>query len=161
MDPQPSCYIVELSVDPGGARRGDVYVYSRVEHVRRIVEQEFQSSDPDLTSLAHSLLRYGERTLVWPVNRGVLGEPVDLQKFVAWKDDHFDIDWFGLEAKIPKLEGSLLRSGQGIVLDDPEERTDPLGSYLSLALGEPLDYGYSDLEGGEAPRPDWVDPDPR
>jgi len=157
---EPSCYIVELSVDPGGARRGDVFVYARFAHVRRVVEQEFLAADDDVVALVHDLLDYGERTLVWPVTRGVLGEAVDLQAFVTWHDDHFEIDWAGLEAKVPALEGELLRAGQSITLQDPEGRAEALGSYLALSLDEPLPYGYSDLEAGEEPSPEWEDPDP-
>lgn len=157
---QPSCYIVELSVDPGGARRGDVYVYARVEHVRRIVEQEFKNENVAWVEMAHSLIEYGERTLVWPVNAGVMGEPLDLQKFLSWHDDHFDLDWPGIEANLPKLTGELLRAGQRITLDDPDGRADAVGSYLAITLDEELSYGYSDLEGGEEPPPEWQDPDP-
>ena len=40
-----SCYVLELSIEPGGARRYDLFTYNKFQHIRFILEQEFLPTD--------------------------------------------------------------------------------------------------------------------
>lgn len=191
--PGRSCYVLELSVDPGGARRGDVYVYNRLDHVRRVLEQEFLPEEPAAAALAGYLaVWYGERILLWVVREGRVAEAIDLHPFlrvsstavpggaVALDDKaglaplraafekgdgfgdelglRFELDWERIAGRAPALAGEPLRPGGSIKLKGGAAQFRSLGSHLALA--DELPYGYSDLEGGEAPPEDWEDPDP-
>ncbi len=181
-----SCYILELSVTPGSARRGDLFTYNRLVHVRRCLEQEFLAPDPEERAYAASLAAgHGETIVLWVVEGGRLVRGIDLRRRIrirvgaepavpldqaemrddAWKDRladgariAFEIDWDAIAAETPALHGEPLRPGEMLELEVDEDVVAPFDSYLEIA--EEVAYGYEDLEGGEPSPPGFVDPDP-
>lgn len=181
-----SCYVLELSVAPGGARRGDLFTYSRMVHIRRCLEQELLGPDPADRAYAASLAAgHGETIALWVVEGGKLIRGIDfcphirirvgddppiplpeaLSRDDAWKDRlsdgariAFEIDWRAIAAEVPALRGDPLRPGEVLELDADEDALAPFDSYLEIA--EEIRYGYEDLEGGEPAPRGFVDPDP-
>ena len=181
-----SCYILELSVTPGGARRGDLFTYNRPAHVRRCLEHEFHSPDPqNLAYTAALAAGHRETIVVWVVEAGKLVRAIDLHPYIrirldddpaipiadarerdeGWKDRlagggriAFEIDWDSISAETPALHGEPLRPGEQLDLEVDEDVIAPFDSYLEIA--ETVRYGYEDLEGGEPGLPGFVDPDP-
>ena len=178
--PKPSCYILELSVDPGGARRGDVSAYARADHLRKILENELSTPDGGMLPIS-----YGERMILWVVQGGVVSAALDLHPFIRvhWGDRTpctlddakalaplaerygnveeiddvtFTLDWDAIA--IPALEGEPLGIDGTVKLSDPRKLLKKVGSYLVGT--DPIPFGYSDLEGGEEPPPTWEDPAP-
>jgi hypothetical protein len=158
--PKKSVYLLEISCAPGGARRGEMYAYSRFEHLRSVLEQEFQSDQPRVDMAAGLAVFYGEILCVWVVQHGKVVQGVDLHPFLVARlrgaapvrlgdrdavkalkarefegDDPcagaaFDIDWEGLEKALPPLVGSLAKPGDTIEIESHPEHP---GSYLQLA----------------------------
>jgi hypothetical protein len=168
-----SCYLLELSVEPGGARRWDVFAYNSPEHIRRCLEQEFLGTDADATELAAYLaVWYGETIKISIVDDGRVVRTLDLHPFIrvrigdgplvpltesrtykeTWPGEggeplgkavHFELDWPSIRAELPALTGAQLMPGEEDVI-----------------AGEELQYGRNDLENAEEPPDDWIDPDP-
>jgi hypothetical protein len=185
----PSTYALELSIDPGGGRRGDVFVYNRLEHVRRVLEQEFMAENRGLA--AYLSIWYGERILLWVMQRGRVVEAIDLQPMIR-------VHGLGLEG-VPLADKAKLAPlrrddhlGEAVMSDEKDVRFEidwdrlaadvpalegdllrPGQSTLVkggaatiralrsyLSVCDELHYGYNDLEAGEEPAPHWEDPDP-
>jgi hypothetical protein len=168
-----SCYLLELSVEPGGARRCDVFAYNRPEHIRQCLEQEFLGSDADATEMAAYLaVWYGETIKVSTVQDGSVVSTVDLRPFIrvrigdgplvplatskpykdTWPGDggeplgqpvRFELDWPAIRETLPVLTGTTFMPGEEDVI-----------------AGEELRYGRNDLENGDDAPDDWIDPDP-
>lgn len=181
-----SCYILEVSVEPGGARRATGFVYNSLAHIRKCLEQEFLAENPDDRAGAASLaVCYGETIALWVIEKGCVVSVVDLRPFIsvrmrdepacplleavkrdeAWQDQlsdghlfRFELDWDSIARAAPPLRGKKLRPGEFFELEDVDAAMITFPSYINI-VGE-LNYGYNDLEGGEDPPPEFVDPDP-
>src|SRR5262245_80752 len=81
MDPK-SCYILELSVVPGGARRGERFVYRSLEHIHRCLAWEFLGDPVSRFAAAMLAIGYGETIRLWIVQRGVVTAAIDLDDFL-------------------------------------------------------------------------------
>jgi hypothetical protein len=182
--------MLEVSVEPGGARRGNAFVYNSLAHIRKCIEQEFLAEDPDDRAGAASLaVCYGETIALWVVEKGQVVSVVDLRPFIsvrvrdepayplteavhrdsAWQDQladgnvfRFEIDWDAVVRATPPLQGSKLRPGESLELNEVDPSVNPpmasFPSYIGI-IGE-VNYGYNDVEGGEETPPHFVDPDP-
>lgn len=85
---EKSCYVVELSVEPGGSRRGDVIAVGTKALVKKVLEREFRNPDPMLMGIAASMaLGYGETILVWVVQQGNVAAVVDVHPFLTAHTD--------------------------------------------------------------------------
>ena len=181
----PSCYILELSVSPGRARRGDVFVYSRLAHIRRCLEQEFLAPDVESRRYVASLAVQGATVALWVVEEGKLVRGVDLRRHIrmrlgadapialgatddrddAWKDQiasaetiEFTVDWDSIARESPTLRGAPLQRGETVQVDRDDEVLANFDSYLEIV--DDFTYGYEDLDGGTSAPLDFVDPDP-
>jgi hypothetical protein len=180
-----SCYVLELSVVPGSARRGEIFTYNRLAHIRRCLEQELSSPEPADRAYAASLAARGETMALWVVDGGKLVSGIDLRRHVrlrvdddppvplteapardeAWQDRlvdgtrvSFEIDWDAIASETPPLRGEPLRPGESLDLTAEEDVLAPFDSYLEIA--DELVYGHDDLEGGQPAAEGFVDPDP-
>jgi hypothetical protein len=180
-----SCYVLELSVVPGGARRADLFTYNRLVHVRRCLEQEFFPPDVADRVYAAALAGSGETIVLWVVEGGRLVRGLDLHRHIrvrvgddppillteaearegVWKDRladgaavSFVVDWDAIAAETPALHGDPLRPGEVLDLELDDDVIAPFDSYLEIV--EELRYGYDDVEFGEMAPPGFVDPDP-
>ena len=82
-----SAYIVELSVMPGGARRGNLLVCNTLAHVRAILEWEF-TGDPEHAALAADFVAfYGSVVGVWTVQHGKAVGFLDLHPLLRARID--------------------------------------------------------------------------
>ncbi|MBZ5715328.1 hypothetical protein [Nannocystis pusilla] len=82
-----SCYVLELSVQPGGSRWAELHVYSEVQHVRACIDQ-FVANDDGLSTF-HAVW-YGATLGVWLVQRGEVVEFVDLEPHLGARIDGGD-----------------------------------------------------------------------
>ncbi|MFE0690529.1 hypothetical protein H7827_12270 [Streptomyces sp. JH002] len=80
---QPSCYLVEFSVGPGGARKGDIYAAGTLASAREAFE-ETDHLDPYL------LLWYGACLRLWVVRHGTVVGGIDLLPYVRSTDPAYD-----------------------------------------------------------------------
>jgi len=172
-----SCYILELSVEPGGARRGDLYAYSQWPDLRRSIEHEFLNTDPMFVAMAADLaVFYGETIGIWVIDGGRAESFVDLHPFlrarvegsraVALDDEEgleqlappdgfvtkaeFEIDWDGIREALPPLAGRLLAAGEWTAIEWDRSRFD-FPTYLSIT--DALGFGHTDAENGDADTP--------
>jgi hypothetical protein len=82
-DMSKSCYLLELSVAPGGARRGHFFAYNKLEHLYDLLRQEFQTEEILYRGCAASLaVWYGQTMVIWVFEEGKLVSAVDLAPFV-------------------------------------------------------------------------------
>jgi len=181
-----SCYILEVSVEPGGARRGTAFVYNSLAHIRKCLEQEFLAEHPDERAGVASLaVCYGETIALWVVEEGRVVSVVDLRPFIsvrvrdepacplmeavhrdnAWQDQlsdgnvfRFELDWDSVVRATPPLRGSKLGPGESLELQEVDPSLVVFPSYIGIT-GE-VNYGYNDVEGGEDAPPYFIDPDP-
>lgn len=79
---RPSCYLLEFSVAPGGARQGDVYANGTLAGLRK----DFKDENVD----SHLVLAYGAVLHAWSVQHGVLVDGFDLHPFLRTGNDEWD-----------------------------------------------------------------------
>src|SRR5690349_6475723 len=83
-----SCYVLEISVTPGGARRGDLFTYNRLLHLRYCLKHELFAEDPADRAYAASLAAgYGETIVLWVVENDRLVRAVDLRRHIRIRVD--------------------------------------------------------------------------
>ncbi|MCY1054252.1 hypothetical protein [Nannocystis sp. SCPEA4] len=133
-----SCYIVELSVQPGGSRWAELHVYSEVQHVRACVDQ-FVANDDGLST--YHAVWYGATLGVWLVQRGEVVEFVDLEPHLSARID--GSEWVPLSQAQALVLAARPRDEDG----DEEEEDDRL----------PADFEDCDLDayGRMELRIDW------
>jgi hypothetical protein len=184
-----SCYILQFSVEPGGARRADRMVYRRREHILELVRREFLGgSAQEHAQLADLVLDYGMTMMVWVVQHGQVTVALDLHGFASvriaggaplrledpaarerWQTRDrrrgvaFEVDLDALAAAMPALQEPLLAPGEvtGVWFRKgfDEAVARQIASIIHDRKGR-VCFGYTDLEGGAPPADDWVDPDP-
>ena len=169
-----SCYLLELSVEPGGARRGDIWAYSQWSDIRRAIESEFINDDPLYNALAADLaVFYGETIGIWVVQSGRATKFIDLHPFLRARvegsravalDDalglealqppegfvtkaEFEIDWDGIREALPPLSGRLLAAGEWTAI---ARDADAISGSSYIALSDRIGYGHTDAENGDA-----------
>ena len=168
-----SCYVFELSVSPGGARRGDLWAYSQWSDIRRCIEHEFLNPDPLWVAMAADLaVFYGETIGIWVVLSGKATKFVDLHPFlrarvegsraVALDDEagigalsapdgfvtkaEFEVDWDGIREALPPLSGRSLAAGERTAI----QRDAGVHRSTYIDLSDQLGYGHTDAENGDA-----------
>jgi hypothetical protein len=166
-----SAYVVELSVQPGGARRANMIVCSKSAHVRAVLEWEFAGS-PDHRALAADLaVFYGETIGVHVVQAGTFAKFVDLHPFLRAHVDGAPPILLDDTAAIEALRAQREEEGRDFV-EEAEFDIDWAGIEKALpalagdrvSVGEPFEYtnaerlieelqwGWNDFEGeDEAP----------
>lgn len=180
MPSEPSCYVLELSVVPGGARRGTLLVYNAFSHLRRLLEGEFFTPERAADN-AELALCYGQTMAIWTLARGRVVDVIDLCDHLRLADPEdvfrplsalfadpalevaedlappFALDWDALARRLPPLPAPLLRPGESMAFTADRAL---LGHYESRLLGlDTLRYGLHDAEYGPHDAP-WDDPDP-
>lgn len=82
-----SAYVVEYSVMPGGARRGNLLVCNTPAHVRAIIAWEY-AGDPQHAALAADFAAfYGSVIGVWTVQHGKATAFLDLHRYLRARID--------------------------------------------------------------------------
>lgn len=122
-----SCYVLELSVQPGGSRWAELHAYTEPRHIRAWIGSFV--SNPAGLSTYHAIW-YGATLGVWVVQRGVVVGFVDLEPH--------------LRARLGDSPWVPLSGAQALVIaarpkDDEDEEDD-----------EPADFEDCDLEAYEA-----------
>ncbi|GGV10815.1 hypothetical protein GCM10010182_33700 [Actinomadura cremea] len=79
-----SCYLLEFSVSPGGARRGDVHVAATLDGLRESFEGRAHGAD------GYLVMRYGAVLHLWIVQEGEIVQGVDLHPFLRTGDARCD-----------------------------------------------------------------------
>ncbi|WP_158642450.1 hypothetical protein [Actinomadura sp. WAC 06369] len=79
-----SCYLLEFSVSPGGARQGDVHVAPTLDLLRESFERRAHGADGYLVML------YGAVLHAWVVQEGEIVQGVDLHPFLRTGDERCD-----------------------------------------------------------------------
>ncbi len=180
---QKSCYVLELSVRPGGARRGDFFTYNNIEHIRSILEQEFLSENEEARALFTYLATcYGETIALWVIQASKIVKVIDLRPYIVahfpdglvHKLDQdllediedgcvaeFDLNWEEIQQQIPVLQEPLLQPGEYLQLSDWSMAREIPESYMN-GLGEykEINYGMWNEEYGESIEEFFIAPDP-
>ncbi|SPL88273.1 unnamed protein product [[Actinomadura] parvosata subsp. kistnae] len=138
-----SCYVLEASIEPGGARQGLLFALPYLESVRDIVE-ELVLDDSAEAKAQRDLLAMGGMLTLWVVQEGLLAGGVDLKP-------HLDpagraIDWDAVAAATPALRGELM-DVDGVLVEMGEFAP----GFTYLEDGVLLEPGPNDLEGGGLP----------
>lgn len=84
---EPSCYLLEFSVSPGGARQGEVYAHGTLDGLRNLIEQRDDPCGID----PYLVMWYGAVLHLWVVRGGVIVEGIDLHPQLRTGDPRFDI----------------------------------------------------------------------
>lgn len=115
--PKKSCYVVELSVGPGGSRWAELHAYSQPAHVRWVIEQFCKN--PGGMSAYHAIW-YGAVLGVWTIQGGEVTVFLDLHPLLR----------AGLDGKptvaLDDNKGCLrlVREGRPEVDEDEDEESD-------------------------------------
>ncbi len=84
-DPK-SCYILELSIQPGGGRFANIFVENNLDAIRRHLEETFLSDDARTRGdAAYYALWYGETIALWTVKEGRVIDGLDLHPHLRVK----------------------------------------------------------------------------
>lgn len=119
-------YIVELSVSPGGARRGDIVVVGTRAEIMRVLQLEFLSDDEDTVGLnAYLAIRYGEIITAWVVEDGAVKSGIDLHPFIR--------------ASFPDAERAVALSDKKALAAEIEELGDEEEDFASAGITFELD----------------------
>ncbi|MCP2166125.1 hypothetical protein LX83_002984 [Goodfellowiella coeruleoviolacea] len=149
----PSCYLLEFSVAPGGARHAWIYAHGTLADAVDSLHAALSCPDPDERELLASLVRGGTLHL-WVVRGGTLTEGVDLHPFLVREaGDTGDtasvrpprVDLAALAGVVPELTGPTLASDGYLVVSWTGPRPDP-DTFSYLRDGIPLRAGFNDLE---------------
>jgi hypothetical protein len=76
-----SCYVLELSVDPGGMRKSDYYVYKTLPEIKRSLCKDFLSPMFGV----YAAIWYGERITLHIVVDGDCVDSIDLHPCISFK----------------------------------------------------------------------------
>lgn len=79
---EKSCYVVETSVGPGGARWAELHAYTDLRHVRHCIDRFCHNGGGDPAYLG---IHYGATLSVWTIQRGVVTDFLDLHPFIEVK----------------------------------------------------------------------------
>lgn len=79
-----SCYLLEFSVSPGGARQGDVHVAPTLDGLRESFERRADGAD------GYLVMQYGAVLHLWIVQQGEIVEGIDLHPFLRTGDARCD-----------------------------------------------------------------------
>lgn len=156
-----SAYVLEKAYH-GQADYSVLFVYSRRNHVRALLQDMLIDSDPEETGLHFE----GESADLWLVEHGRRVGHVDLHPLIRLTDDReVVIDWASFEAMVPAaLSGPLLRHGEELALLDPSADFPSDVSDLSdIYPDRAVRYGmqvWVDGELSDQPYEAYTDPDP-
>ncbi|MFC3999754.1 hypothetical protein ACFOVU_27825 [Nocardiopsis sediminis] len=78
-----SCYLLEFSVSPGGARQGDIHAYTDLKALREGFDER-NGADPYL------IMWYGALLHLWVVQNGEIVQGIDLHPFLRTGDERLD-----------------------------------------------------------------------
>ena len=74
-----SCYVLELSVQPGGSRWAELHAYTNPEHIRAWLAAFCENS---MGQSAYHSLWYGATLAIWIVQHGVAERVIDLHEHI-------------------------------------------------------------------------------
>src|SRR5579863_4983219 len=170
-----SCYILELSVQPGGARWAELHAYTDAGHIRLCLERWCRDEE---RMPAYLSIVYGATLMIWVVERGVVTAGIDLHDHIrasfdgksaplsdeaalepvrarAEADDAtgemplagvtLSLLWDDIEVKLPSLVAPLLEPGAATRIDRSAVRRDD--TYLD-AEGI-IRFGSFEVENGD------------
>lgn len=171
-----SCYVLERSIQPGGARRGELIVCADLRVIRRALERELLTESGEERGLAATLLLSGQRITLWVIEAGRLVDGVDLRPAItlAIADGgrrsipaaidalrggelpslhdldpdalRFELDWDAITQQVPALRGTVLARGEALARELAGDAILGEGSYL--AGMKTLRLGVYDREHG-------------
>lgn len=81
-----SCYLLEFSIAPGGARQGDVHVGAGLAALRESMEERWMGDDID----GHLIVWYGALLHLWVAQEGRIVEGFDLHPYLRTGDERCD-----------------------------------------------------------------------
>jgi hypothetical protein len=81
-----SCYLLEFSVSPGGARLGDVFVGRTLDELRQSLQRRWHGEYVD----GYLVIWYGAVLHLWVVQEGSIVEGIDLHPYLRTGDDRCD-----------------------------------------------------------------------
>lgn len=173
-----SCYLLEFSVGPGGARLGDVHAYPDLVGLREGFERRCDWRGEDGVD-PYLVMWYGAELTLWVVQHGEIVEGIDLHPFLRSADPRYDAtlqevlddqdeDWRELfdlvvEAYLDRTAAQLpllarLRAvrareaaGDEAAADELQEMIDE----LDAAREEAADPEESEADGANELRLDW------
>lgn len=169
-----SCYVVELSVQPGGSRWAEIHVYSRPQAVQHVLETFCKDS----WQAAYHGMSYGALLGIWTIQNGKVTAFLDLhdllrvshadfgearmsdkaryQAFLdkVHKEENFDrfnevkvtMDWDAIANALPPLNKPLLMSGDSLERVTLPKALKRKDSYLDPAE---IVWGSNDQETGD------------
>lgn len=175
--PGKSCYVLELSVQPGGSRWAELHAYTEPGHLKLWLEAFCRNE----TMGAYHAMLYGATLGLWVVQRGVVARFIDLHPHIrahlpedggvvqldqkekleeiasAQAESDFDYYdrvrlepfWDAIELKLPALEAPLLISGGETEVKNPYAVT------IDTYLEDHVTFGSYDAEAGETLDPPW------
>lgn len=73
-----SFYILEISCQPGGARKGDYYIYNNLQDVKTALLRDIACGMG-----LHMLLKYGESIFIYVITDGQLVNKIDLHPYIT------------------------------------------------------------------------------
>ncbi|MEU2392683.1 hypothetical protein [Streptomyces sp. NPDC007369] len=156
-----SAYILEKAYR-AQAEYSVLFVYSRRDHVRALLQDMLVDNDPEETGLHFD----GESADLWLVEHGHRVGHIDLHPLIRRTDDReVVIDWAGFEAAVPAaLSGPVLRRGEELALHDPAAEFPSDASDLPCIYpDQAVRYGmqvWVDGELSDQPYEVYRDPDP-
>jgi len=156
-----SCYVLELSVQPGGSRWAELHTYPQPGHLRLILEQ-FCANEGGLS--AYHAIWYGATLGIWVIQRGAVAAFVDLHPHIratlgerslllsdpaldavrdeiedAWDTADaikLELFWDPIEIALPPLVPPVLARGDSVSpAGIPESSETYLGVADELAIG--------------------------
>jgi hypothetical protein len=165
-----SCYVLELSVQPGGSRWAELHTYPEPGHLRLILEA-FCANEGGLA--AYHAIWYGATLGIWVIQRGEVAAFVDLHPHIratlgerslllsdpaldslrgeideAWDTAEqvtLELFWDPIELALPALVAPVLARGDTVALTGVP---DSVETYLDVA--DELAIGSLEAEQGEA-----------
>jgi hypothetical protein len=173
-----SCYVLELSVQPGGARWAELHTYTDLGHIRLCLER-FCKNEGGFA--AYVGIFYGATLAIWVVQRGEVTQVIDLHDHLR---AHFDgqsvplsdrkalapmreqqednegdelmpgvslsLLWDDIEVKLQALSEPLLAPGESTTV-----KQGPVGRGMEtyLPFGDPAQIGSIEVESGEELEP--------
>ena len=164
VDTPKSCYVLEFSVQPGGARLGDVHVHGTLAELRAGFDRRYSVDefgvDGDLVLWSGAVL------YLWAVERGTAVAGIDLRGYLRTGDEVYDqVVRRMLDLDDPGLHelGDTFEDVMWVSDHEPMRAMPTFArlfdlSYIRLAFNEDgvaeLHAGVNDLEGGEDEYPE-------
>lgn len=78
-----SCYILEMSVQPGGSRKGEFFVYKTWKEIKHTLQKQLQIDRNCICDNAYHFGWYDQTAAIWVFEHGQLVKYIDLRPFIT------------------------------------------------------------------------------